>query len=422
MSQRSIALAWTNYAVNSFTAITCAFTHSLPSVYQSCMARFGHPGNLPAAMREEAAFNNNSGFCVIERFRGATSNREVSMRCRVVISLFLAWGSVCNAQLGSSNLAASASTRSMFVRAQSASAKDQFSLADAYLSGRGINQDYSQALSWFKKAADHGHAGAQTELGRMYAEGLGISKDYAQALMWFRRAASEGYAPAQTNLGLMYLEGLGMRADSEAAVNWLEKAAAGGSHQAESNLGFVYLSGLGVNRPDAARAVRLFRKAAAAEIVEAEFNLGFCYEIGQGVSQDLYEAARFYSMAAKKSYAPARNNLGAMYLNGRGVARDVNQALSLFLAAAEAENSKAFLNLAQTYYSGNGVPPDEAVAYMWLELARSRGESVDDSLGTVASRLTASEIAKAMQQADGWGAQHARVVSASLGHSFERGQ
>lgn len=193
---------------------------------------------------------------------------------------------------------------------------------------------------------------------------------------------------------------------------------ASGSHEAASNLGQSYMYGIGVKRRDPARAIRLFRKAAAVGIAETEFNLGYCYEMGQGVRLDLPKAVRFYRMAAPQGDAAAQSNLGTMYLDGRGVPRDANQARSLFLAAAEAGNSKALINLADMYDRGNGAPRDEAAAYKWLELARRRGESVDESVRTLASRLTASEIEKAEQQADGWAVQHARVMSANLGQSF----
>jgi hypothetical protein len=38
----------------------------------------------------------------------------------------------------------------------------------------------------------------------MYASGRGIAKDDTQAVYWFRKAAEQGHAKAQYNLGLMY--------------------------------------------------------------------------------------------------------------------------------------------------------------------------------------------------------------------------
>jgi len=41
-------------------------------------------------------------------------------------------------------------------------------------------------------------------LGNRYSKGDGVAKDAEQAVSWFRRAAEAGHADAQFNLGLRY--------------------------------------------------------------------------------------------------------------------------------------------------------------------------------------------------------------------------
>ena len=53
-------------------------------------------------------------------------------------------------------------------------------------------KDYQEAAQWFHRAAEHGHADAQSNLGMMYAKGAGVPQDYARAHMWFNIAASSG--------------------------------------------------------------------------------------------------------------------------------------------------------------------------------------------------------------------------------------
>ena len=62
----------------------------------------------------------------------------------------------------------------------------------------------------FRPLANQGDALAQTTLGEMYANGKGVPQDYAQALVWFRKAADQWYAPAQDDLSWMYAEGEGV--------------------------------------------------------------------------------------------------------------------------------------------------------------------------------------------------------------------
>ncbi len=40
-------------------------------------------------------------------------------------------------------------------------------------------------MQWFRKAAEQGIAGAQSELGAFYANGHGVPQDYIQAHLWF---------------------------------------------------------------------------------------------------------------------------------------------------------------------------------------------------------------------------------------------
>ncbi|MEE9608205.1 MAG: tetratricopeptide repeat protein, partial [Myxococcota bacterium] len=64
----------------------------------------------------------------------------------------------------------------------------------------GVPEDNTEAVKWFRKAADQGHARAQNKLGMMYAHGKGVSEDDTEAVKWYRRAAGQGDAAAQYRL------------------------------------------------------------------------------------------------------------------------------------------------------------------------------------------------------------------------------
>jgi TPR repeat protein len=59
----------------------------------------------------------------------------------------------------------------------------------------------------------------------MYADGLGVTQDYVEAVTWLRRAAEKRLAAAQYNLGNMYLLGHGVPQDYVQAHMWLNLAA-----------------------------------------------------------------------------------------------------------------------------------------------------------------------------------------------------
>ena len=66
-----------------------------------------------------------------------------------------------------------------------------------YYKGDGVPQDYAQAVSWLRKAADQGIAHAQYDLGAMYYSGNGVNKDHSEALKWFIRASDNGDSDAK---------------------------------------------------------------------------------------------------------------------------------------------------------------------------------------------------------------------------------
>ena len=79
--------------------------------------------------------------------------------------------------------------------------------------GQGVPLDHAKAVYWYTRAAEQGHADAQTSLGIMYYDGLGVSRNYAEAAKWFQLAAEQGHALAQNNLGVMYALGNGVLRD-----------------------------------------------------------------------------------------------------------------------------------------------------------------------------------------------------------------
>jgi TPR repeat protein len=111
----------------------------------------------------------------------------------------------------------------------------QSNLGVTYDRGEGVPQDYAEALRWYRKAAEQGHADAQFNLGFMYYESRGALQDYAEALRWYRKAAEQGHARAQFNVGAIYENGEGAPQDYVQAHMWLDLAAsrASGDDQRE---------------------------------------------------------------------------------------------------------------------------------------------------------------------------------------------
>jgi hypothetical protein len=68
-----------------------------------------------------------------------------------------------------------------------------------YAQGRGVPQDYAEAVQWYRKAAEQGLAEAQNNLAGMYFGGRGVPQDYVAAHLWFNLSAAQGNEIAVKN-------------------------------------------------------------------------------------------------------------------------------------------------------------------------------------------------------------------------------
>ena len=70
-----------------------------------------------------------------------------------------------------------------------------------YAEGSGVPQDDTEAVKWYRVAAEQGLVVAHNNLGRIYMENPSVPQNYGAAAMWYRSAAEQGFAAAQTELG-----------------------------------------------------------------------------------------------------------------------------------------------------------------------------------------------------------------------------
>ena len=153
-----------------------------------------------------------------------------------------------------------------------------------YATRKGVPQDYSEAITWYRQAAEQGHVNAQYNLGVMYAEGRGVPQDDAEADAWYRLAAQQGHVAAKDELAAAHLADL--RASAE-----------GGKALEQTILGLMYAFG-SLKDSDAAgtEAVAWLHKAAEQGRADAQIGLAEMYALGRGVPQDDAEAVAWYRL------------------------------------------------------------------------------------------------------------------------------
>ena len=91
----------------------------------------------------------------------------------------------------------------------------------------------SEAIKWYRKAAENGDHLAQYRLGHFYDKGEGgVQQDKAEAVKWFRMGAEQNQIVCQYVLGLHYENGEGVDKDMDEAVKWYREAAKNGQRNA----------------------------------------------------------------------------------------------------------------------------------------------------------------------------------------------
>ena len=258
-------------------------------------------------------------------------------------------------------------------KAAAGDAKAQFAFGRKHELGKDVEQNYKEAVRWYRKAAEQHLAAAQLGLGLMYEGGKGVERDYKEAIRWYRKAAEQGLILAQSRLGFMYDSGIGVEKNHEEAVRWYRKAAEQGDSLTQWMLGLAHYMGRGVDQ-DRKEAVRWYREAAEQGLAAAQFNLASMYGAGEGVDQDLDESVRWYRKAAEQGHAGAQLQMGLAYKYGICVDQDLKKAVRWYREAAEQGDASAQLNLGQMYRDGQGVEKDCDQAFRWILKAAEQGD------------------------------------------------
>jgi TPR repeat protein len=246
--------------------------------------------------------------------------------------------------------------------ADSGDAQAQYALGGFYERGDlGLPQDYTKAATWYRRAAEQGHAGAQLYLGILLAQGKGTDRDVVEAYKWIALAkggnALDRAAAAETQGRLVALMTLAQVSEGE----WLSRK-------------FVPTKG----RDD---ELSELQRAAETGSMIAQYKLATFYSQTRLGNTERNNAlvVKWMTLAAQQGFAPALVQLGAVY-QLRGVPADSKKVLEWTYKAAEQGYSDAQVELSDIYSDiyGTGADKDLVAAYMWLKVAIDQGETSFD--------------------------------------------
>ena len=89
-----------------------------------------------------------------------------------------------------------------------------------------VPTDLSLGVAWLRRAVESDNSNAEYSLASLYKDGRGVIQDYKEAVRLYQMAAEQGHSDSQYSLGTMYLNGQGVTANPIIAYMWCNIAAA----------------------------------------------------------------------------------------------------------------------------------------------------------------------------------------------------
>ncbi len=133
----------------------------------------------------------------------------------------------------------SSEVKELIAKADEGDLKAQFRVGSAYDFGHGAPRSVDKALKYYSLAAEQGYDEAQNSL----ASGLQAAQRYSEALTWYEKAAAQNHALATNNLAYLYDLGLGVPQDRRKGFELYSRAANLGWAESMWNLANMYGAG-----------------------------------------------------------------------------------------------------------------------------------------------------------------------------------
>lgn len=289
----------------------------------------------------------------------------------------------------------------------------QYRIGKMHERGYGTEQDYDEAIKWYKPSVKLENKFAEYSLGGLYYRGNGVEQSYETALELYLASSDKDNAFASYELAKMFHKGVGTESDPGQAQNYYSLAFKGFEKMEEKSgedtlcykLGQMLVNGTGTPK-DEKRAAYYFEKAAIVGNAYAQYALGKLLLTGKDIERDVQKAITWLSKSADKENDFAQYALGKIFLKGtdqlpaneeKGLAylklsadqensyaqyelgkyciekTEIDSALAWLTKSAEQENEFAQYRLGKLYLSGELIPVDTEKALKWLSLSADQG-------------------------------------------------
>lgn len=215
---------------------------------------------------------------------------------------------------------------------------------------------FTEAIPWLKKGIDDKRPEYYVSLGQCYY----FLQNYTEAIPWLKKAADKGITDSYFTLGLSFY----FLKNYTEAIIWFEKAANNGVSQAYAYLGQAYYE-----QQNYAEAYKCAKIAVDNGIESASFLMGIMLYYGHGVQQDYNQAFKWLKMAAGYGVYNAYDILASMYTFGQGTTQNPTEAFKCAKIAADNGIITSYFKVGTMYNNGEGVEQNDQEAYKWIKKA-----------------------------------------------------
>ncbi len=276
----------------------------------------------------------------------------------------------------------------------------KYNLSKILLDEAKNKNDIQAAFDLNREAANAGYPGAQFQLGVFYQFGMNVKPDPFEALKWYERAAENGHASAMFNIGVLYCKnGPRIMQNKEKCIEAYAKSAAMGYGKAAYNLAVLYSEPLDgyVSVPDFEKSHYWALEAARLGEPFGMLHLYNEWKIHQLPSMPKKQALIWLRAAALNGNAPAQSELGELYAKGEIIRKDKQMAAN-WMIQAHMQGEKRADNTLMNLYFKEGYRED--FQYV-VEALRFRGKNGDtESLNLLALMyLRASGVERSVEEA-----------------------
>ena len=254
-------------------------------------------------------------------------------------------------------------------------AEAQKNLGNKYLQ----EGDFTEAMSWYLKAAGQGYSPAIHNIGYLYETAKGVKKDLKEAYEWYLKAAKNGFDVSQWRVAKALYDGDLAAKDYQHSMSYFVRSAEQGYAASLQRLGLHYfLTRAQANRPsiESIKAFNYFKLASLQGTKEAYKLLGLMYGGCLITDYDVDKVTSLYEKAFNENNdEQAAIFMGEIYSSGIGTDIDFDKAIFWYEKAALKGNVYATSALYKIYFEGTTFFKNREKGLFWLQKAAEMGDA-----------------------------------------------